>query len=103
VEDDWLTYDTFAPLVGSKFTLRTADGDSVPLTLAQANDTGIPGGAGPDGRTRTQFSLVFRGPADAPLEQGTYEVDADAVGIQTLFVVPIRADSDGRYYEAVFA
>jgi hypothetical protein len=103
VDDAWLTYETFAPLVGSKFTLRTANGADVPLTLAEANDTGIPGGTGPDGETRTQFSLVFRGPADVPLEQGTYEVDADAVGIQTLFIVPIRADSDGRYYEAVFA
>jgi hypothetical protein len=103
VDDAWLTYDSFAALVGSKFTLRTANGADVPLTLAEANDTGIPGGAGPDGRTRTQFSLVFRGPGDIPFEQGTYELSGDELAAQPIFLVPIRADSDGRYYEAVFA
>jgi hypothetical protein len=99
----WLTYETFAPLLGAAFTARTGEGDVVPLTLVEASDTGVAGGVGEDGRTRTQFSVVFQGPPDIPLDQGPYAMTAHHLGEQLIFLVPIRADSDGRYYEAVFA
>jgi hypothetical protein len=103
VDEIWFTCDTFAPLVGATFTARLAGDGEVPLVLVEANDSGVPGGAAPDGRSRTQFSLVFRGPAEVALDQGTYELSAAATGPQSIFIVPIRADAHSRYYEAVFA
>jgi hypothetical protein len=103
VEDSWLTYDAVAPLVGAAFTARTDDGARVPLTLTEASDTGLPGGAAPDGQPRTQFSLVFRGPVELPLQQGTYSIGGDLLEPQPIFIVPIGADAEGRYYQAVFA
>ncbi len=103
MEDRWLTYDTFAALLDTTFTARTGSGPGVPMQLVDAKDTGVPGGVAADGRTRTQFTALFRGPAEPALEQGTYPLAADAFPEQAIFLVPVRADAEHRYYEAVFA
>ena len=102
MDDAWLTHGTFAPLVGTSFTTMTEHG-AVELTLESANDSGIGGGTSPDGHTRTQFSLEFAGPADTPLEQGTYELTSAALGTQPIFLVPVQGNPGSRYYEAIFA
>lgn len=102
MDDTWLTHDSFAPLVGSSFAATTEDG-TLELTLVSADDAGIPGGTSPDGRTRTQFSIEFTGPVDKPLTQGAYELTCDALGTQSIFLVPVQVDADKAYYEAVFA
>ena len=49
------------------------------------------------------FSLIFRGPNDSPLEQRMYPMAHDDIGeLGHLFIVPIAADEQGRYYQAVF-
>ena len=49
------------------------------------------------------FSLVFRGPHDPPLEQSMYPMTHDDIGdLGSIFIVPIAADEQGRYYQAVF-
>ena len=103
MDDVWLTYETFAALLGAQFIARVDGTDGVALTLVEANDSGAPGGVGADGRTRTQFSVTFRGPADVPIDQGTYPMAAEGLAEQLIFLVPVRADADGRDYEAVFA
>jgi hypothetical protein len=103
VDDTWFTYETFAPLVGAEFRVRTPDGADTRLVLVDAQDTGRAGGQAADGRTRTQFSLVFRGSSSDELGQGVYPITSDRVTELPIFLVPIREDSDGRYYEAVFA
>lgn len=103
MDDSWLTYEAVAPLVGDVFTAEISGDGTVALTLTEADDTGRRGGVAPDGRTRSQFTLVFRGPLDAPLAQGTYLIGSERFEARPIFIVPIRADADGRYYEAVFA
>ena len=49
-----------------------------------------------------RFSAVFRGALDIFLPQGTYALEHDALGSFGLFIVPIRKDEEGFYYEAVF-
>ena len=49
-----------------------------------------------------QFSLLFRGPLDHFLQQRMYKVEHDKLGTFDLFLVPIRRDEEGFYYEAVF-
>lgn len=49
-----------------------------------------------------RFSAVFRGALDTFLQQRTYALEHDALGSFELFIVPIRKDDAGFYYEAVF-
>ncbi|WP_183092709.1 DUF6916 family protein [Nocardioides stalactiti] len=102
-ETGFFTYDDFADRVGEEF--RVVHPDAVGLTLVLSSVTGgeVAGGAGPDGTERRQFSLVFRGPTDPQLSQGTWELDHDAINDLALFLVPLGPDTDGPRYEAVFA
>ena len=48
------------------------------------------------------FTLLFRAPFDAPQQQGIYRLEHDNVGAMDLFLVPVKQDESGLYYEAVF-
>ena len=48
------------------------------------------------------FSLLFRGPADRPLGQGTYRFEHGQFGSFSLFIVPMVAVRGTQYYEAIF-
>jgi hypothetical protein len=51
-----------------------------------------------------RFSVLFHGPVDRFLEQGTYAFQHDSLGSLTLFIVPIVGSNAERIvYEAVFA
>lgn len=49
------------------------------------------------------YSLVFRGAADRPLQQGTYTLAHSEIGGIDLFLVPIGPADDALQYEAVFS
>jgi len=53
-------------------------------------------------RARAPFSLIFRGPANLLLDQGTYPFVHPALGSLPLFLVPIGPDAEGLCYEVVF-
>ena len=99
----WLTHAEFAGLVGDVFDLATDGAGTLPVELVEATESTEPGGKGPDGQTRNQFSLVFRGPTSPHLPQGTYLLTHAELGELALFLVPIGAESDGIRYEAAFA
>lgn len=48
------------------------------------------------------FSLIFKGPRNLFLAQGTNSFHHEALGDFDMFTVPIREDSNSFYYEAVF-
>ena len=48
------------------------------------------------------FALLFHGPADLALPQGTYTVKHDVFGKFRLFVVPASKTEKGLKYEALF-
>jgi len=50
-----------------------------------------------------QFSLLFRGPKDHLLQQGTFPVEHGEIGKLSLFIVPIGQDSNGITYQLVFS
>jgi len=92
------TAETFAELVGDEFRLHV-DADQVfELRLAAA----VPVGGAPAGG-RAPFSILFRGPADPILPQGTYSIEHATLGRFDLFLVPLTPDDHGARYEAVFA
>ena len=58
-----------------------------------------------DGRStprQEQFSLMFRAPQDAPVEQGLYRLEHDRLEAGELFLVPVSRDDRGLCYQAVF-
>lgn len=99
---EWLTHEHFTPLVGQDVAVSVGN-DVLTMRLVEATAGTQPGGRGPEGQERVQFSLVFRGPADPMLTQGTYAVTHEALGEQDLFLVPLGRDADGVRYEAAFA
>jgi hypothetical protein len=102
-EPVWITFDMFEGRVGETFELSVAGGPAILTELVEAVETAEPGGTGPAGQDRQQFSLVFRGPPEPVLPQSTMGVDHDELGHLDLFLVPIGADGAGMRYQAVFA
>lgn len=84
------TPETFTPHLHSAF--RVADGPEVTLTEVTLYNPH------PEGGREQPFSLVFEGPTDRMIDQGTHRLTHDAIGEVELFLVPI---GPGRY-EAVF-
>jgi hypothetical protein len=98
-----LIRQTFADHVKETFTVRLSDEHGLALTLDSVS--GLPHGASPETAPqlrREPFSLVFRGPLDAPLAQHTYTFEHPALGAIDIFIVPIAPSAEGRLYEAIF-
>lgn len=58
---------------------------------------------GKDGEFTEYFSLLFLGPQDNLLDQGTYRLTHDRLGTFELFLVPvITGIKEGVHYEAIF-
>jgi hypothetical protein len=49
-----------------------------------------------------RFSILFRGPLEPAVWQGTYKVEHDQLGAFDLFIVVLGGEEDGMRYEAVF-
>lgn len=89
------TLDTFVPHLNSTFRLNHESAGTVELKLVDATDVGST-------PRQLQFSIVFRGPLDTPLVQAIYNVEHEKIGTFDLFIVPIKRDGNGIYYEAIF-
>ena len=92
---DNLTYEASADNLNTNFHIFAEGDGSVDLTLAEVSELTLSG-------TQEQFSLVFRGPRDHFLGQGMRSLDHEKLGRCDLFLVPVREDAEGFYYEAVF-
>jgi hypothetical protein len=83
-------------LVGTTFRVGTPPyAMSAPLTLQTVTRTPGPAGA-------ESLSLVFQGPHEPFIAQGTYFFLHDQLPPQSLFLVPIGQDNHGFRYEVVF-
>lgn len=91
-----ITKAMFAENVNSSFNLRRESGPAVTLVLVELQE-------GAPHPKFEQFSLLFRGPREVSLPQRTYTVDHAKLGTLLLFIVPIRQDANGIYYESVFS
>ena len=88
----------FEPHIGRPFRVRVDGHRVIELTLVEATD--LPPATHRDDLPirNDPFSLVFRGDADAQLEQRMYVVEHEATGPMDMFLVPIGFGD----YEAVF-
>ncbi len=48
------------------------------------------------------FSLLFHGPAERFIQQGTYKLRHEKLGEFDLFLVPVGNNNGGFQYEAIF-
>jgi len=102
---DRLGFGTFSRLVGSQFYVYPTL-TPIKLELVEAR-----AGRGQAFRQRArglepeEFSLIFRGARDQPLEQDTYPFAHEQIGRFVMFIVPVWAPDavrSSRCYEAVF-
>ena len=96
IMDDSLTQEAFAQNVNTKFHVSADDTNQVELELAEVSEL-------KQFKGHEQFAVVFRGPLNAFMGQGMRAFDHDKLGRFELFIVPIRQDGEGYYYEAVFS
>ena len=90
-----LTRAMFAENLHTRFDVHARPGATVDLKLIELHEgRSIPG--------HEIFSVVFRGPLDAFLGQGTVVMTHDTMGEFELFIVPIDQTPNGFLYEAVF-
>ena len=90
-----LTKATFVETLHTQFHVHTISGATVELVLIELSEGRAISG-------HEAFSLTFRGPLDAFLDQGMVSLSHDVIGEFDLFIVPIVQTSDGFLYEAVF-
>jgi hypothetical protein len=93
--DDSFRQEAFAKNLNTKFQVVTDDADQVELELDEVSEL-------KQHKTHDQFAVVFRGPLNRFLGQGMHTLEHDKLGQLDLFIVPIRQDSEGYYYEAIF-
>lgn len=88
------SYDAFAAQIHTTFWLTTG-GESLPLELLNVSPLR-------QNPVYESYSLVLRGPADAHIPQASYRFEHEAIGPIEIFIVPIRQDQQGQYFEASF-
>lgn len=93
--DDSLTQEAFALNLNTKFQVSTDNVNQVELELAEVSEV-------KPQKAHDQFAVIFRGPLNAFMGQGLRSFNHDKLGHFELFIVPVRHDSEGYYYEAVF-
>ena len=85
----------YAEHLNSHFHQREADGRVVDFELVKVEmKTSSP--------RQEEFSLIFRGPLDLPIQQGLFRLEHEKLGTEEIFLVPVSKDTEGIYFEAVF-
>ncbi len=89
-----LTRETLSHHLNTKFRLYFDGSKAVEVELIEVT--------GGETTRQENFSVIFRGPVDHPFWQRIYRMEHEQLGDFELFLVPIRKDAQGFYYEAVF-
>ena len=90
-----LTHEAFTQNANTKFQVRLDDDATVELELVAVSEMKLY-------PQQEEFALEFRGPLDMFLDQGVRNFAHEQMGEFEMFIVPVRQEADGFYYEAVF-
>jgi hypothetical protein len=90
-----LTHEAFSQHAGTKFQVQVDENTGTELELVDVSELKVY-------PRQEEFTLLFRGPADAFLDQSARLFAHDKMGQFELFIVPVKQDAQGFYYEAVF-
>jgi hypothetical protein len=97
-----LVRSMFAGLRGEGFQVHWEGGAVVPLRLVAVSDLAALARKQTSAENERSFLLLFRGPSDRALDQGTYYFEHGQIGGFSLFIVPMAPGENARYYEAIF-
>jgi len=90
-----LTHEEFTRNANTKFQVQVDENTTVELDLTEVSELKLY-------PRQEEFTLLFRGPLNAFLDQGVRNFRHEQMGEFELFIVPIKQDADGFYYEAIF-
>src|SRR5215217_7725011 len=90
-----LTHEEFAKNANTKFQVQGDENTQVELELTAISEIKLH-------PQQEEFAIVFRGPSELFLDQGVRNFTHDQMGQFELFIVPIKRDEQGVYYEAIF-
>lgn len=93
--DGSLTHEAFVQNLNTHFQVSADDSRQLDLELTEVSELKLV-------KTQEEFAVVFRGPLDHFLGQGVRLFVHDKMGQFELFIVPIRENAEGYFYEAVF-
>ena len=86
--------EAFAAAVTSNFDVSSDSEAPVQFTLLECNTL-------VNNDSQECYTLLFRGPSEQPAVQAIYQLENKHLGKLQLFLVPIKRDHDGLYFEAV--
>jgi len=90
-----LTHEEFTKNANTKFQVQVDENTHVELELVKISEVKLY-------PQQEEFAVEFRGPLDMFLGQGGRNFAHDQMGQFELFIVPIKQDEQGFYYEAIF-
>jgi hypothetical protein len=90
-----LTHEEFTKNANTKFQVQADDNTRVEIELIKISELKLH-------PHQEEFAVQFRGPLNQFLGQGVRDFTHDQMGQFELFLVPIKEDEQGFYYEAVF-
>jgi hypothetical protein len=90
-----LTAASFSGVVNTKFRLNLPETGALELELIKVEDLGSTA-------KQERFSVLFQGPLDRGVQQGSYSFEHEELGTFELFIVPISRQENGFVYEAAF-
>jgi hypothetical protein len=90
-----LDHEIFSKYLNTQFRIFVDGSNSIYAELSEINDLQL-------SPQQERFAIIFRGPREPILNQAMYRFEHDEMGEFNLFIVPIRQDDDGTFYEAVF-
>lgn len=90
-----LTHEEFSKHPNTKFQVEVDENTRVELELIAISELKLY-------PQQEEFTLEFRGPVDVFLGQGIRNFTHDQMGQFELFIVPVKQDEQGFYYEVIF-
>ncbi|HEY0722452.1 MAG TPA: hypothetical protein VGD41_00355 [Pyrinomonadaceae bacterium] len=90
-----LTHDEFSKHANTNFQVQVDENTNVELNLVSITELKLY-------PQQEEFTLEFRGPLNTFLGQGIRNFTHDQMGQFELFIVPVKQDEQGFYYEVVF-
>lgn len=90
-----LTHEEFTKHANTRFQVQGDENAPVELELTAVSEIKLY-------PQQEEFSVQFRGPLNMFLGQGARDFTHEQMGQFELFIVPIRQDEQGFYYEAIF-
>lgn len=87
--------ENFDPHVNTIFTFKTENNLAVDFELIETSSL--------HSSNIESFKLLFKGPVDTIYPQKIYHFEHTALGEIELFIVPIKKDDVGIYYETIFS